>query len=89
MHVPQSCSALSHTDQESYDLIDPDLFQTYGYEYTPSKGTDTDGYIYWMQNGTVTWSLKESGLAGNESIDLSQRLVPREVRALCLSVAVL
>lgn len=32
-----------------------------------------------MQNGTTAWSMKESGLAARPEIDISQRLVPREV----------
>ena len=31
------------------------------------------------QNGTTAWMMQESGLAGRPEIDISQRLVPREV----------
>ena len=31
------------------------------------------------QNGTTAWMMQESGLAGRPEIDISQRLIPREV----------
>lgn len=45
---------------------------------------DVDGYsclsscLFIMQDDTVTFHLKETGLAGDPSIDMSQRLIPRE-----------
>jgi hypothetical protein len=52
----QSVSALSHTDQNSYYLVDRSSFQTYSYEYAPSTGTNTDGYVYWLQVRRTTSS---------------------------------
>lgn len=34
----QAVSALPDTDQQSYELLDPDRMQTYGFEYQPTVG---------------------------------------------------
>lgn len=78
-HYQESVSALARTDQVSYMLEDPTSFSTWALEYMPSEGKNYDGYANWIQNDQVTWSLQEAGLTGNASIDISQRLIPREV----------
>lgn len=42
-------SAVSDSDQMSYELADESAFQTYGLEYAPSYGKNSDGYITWTQ----------------------------------------
>jgi hypothetical protein len=34
--LQQSCSGLPSTDQESYELVNPNQYQLYGFEYQPS-----------------------------------------------------
>ena len=75
----QSISGLAKTDQESYYLLDQNKFQTYAVEYKPSEGTNYDGYVYWTQNNQVGWMIHESALPANSTMDISQRLIPREV----------
>ncbi|KAK9893265.1 glycoside hydrolase family 16 protein [Cystobasidium minutum MCA 4210] len=74
----QCISTLSQTDQTCYELKNKTAFQTYGIDYQPSKGKDTNGHICWTQGDTMTAHLEESALGPRPEIDIGQRLVPRE-----------
>ncbi|KAJ7596873.1 beta-glucan synthesis-associated protein [Mycena floridula] len=70
----QATSVVSLTDQNCYQL-DTGCFSTYGFEYKP--GYD-EGYITWINNGKVAWTLNGAGMAADSRVEISARPVPLE-----------
>jgi len=70
----QATSVVSLTDQNCYQL-DTGCFSTYGFEYRP--GYD-EGYITWINNGKIAWTLNGAGMAADSRVEISARPVPLE-----------
>ncbi|KAG5642223.1 hypothetical protein DXG03_003392 [Asterophora parasitica] len=67
-------SALTNTNPTAYEL-NGGGFSTYGFEYLP--GFDT-GYITWITDNKIAWTLRAPGLAGDDTVKVSARPVPQE-----------
>ncbi|KAG5635272.1 hypothetical protein H0H81_011875 [Sphagnurus paluster] len=67
-------SALTWTNPNSYEL-NGGGFSIYGFEYLP--GFDT-GYITWISDNQVAWTLRAPGLAADNLVEVSDRPVPQE-----------
>ncbi|KAI6108451.1 glycoside hydrolase family 16 protein [Pisolithus croceorrhizus] len=62
-------------------------FQTYGYEYQPGYQSD-GGYITWITNDQVTWTIDASGMAADSRVNISDRPVPQEPMYLIMNLAI-
>lgn len=49
-------------------------FSTYGFEYEPG----VDGYISWVSDGKVSWSMKGNAVPANAAAQISQRVISQE-----------
>ncbi|KIK96257.1 glycoside hydrolase family 16 protein [Paxillus rubicundulus Ve08.2h10] len=72
----QATSGVTTTNQSCYTL-DSGCFATYGYEYKPGYSTD-GGYISWITNGVVAWTLDASGMTADPLTEISDRPIPQE-----------
>ncbi|KAJ7703191.1 beta-glucan synthesis-associated protein-domain-containing protein [Mycena rosella] len=70
----QATSVVTSTDPACYEK-DGGCFSIYGFEYKP--GFD-DGYITWISNNTVSWTIKAAGLTADAAVNISARPVPQE-----------
>lgn len=72
----QATSGVTTTNQSCYTL-NSGCFATYGYEYQPGYSTD-GGYISWITNDVVAWTLDASGMAADPLTEISDRPIPQE-----------
>lgn len=49
-------------------------FDTYGFEYASGN----DGWITWISSGEASWTAMAAGMAGDPTVNVSQRPVPEE-----------
>ncbi|KAI0271415.1 beta-glucan synthesis-associated [Gloeopeniophorella convolvens] len=70
----QAVSGLTQTNQTCYQLADG-CFAVYGVEYKP--GFD-DAYVTWINDNQTAWTLLESGMIGDTSVEISARPIPQE-----------
>ncbi|PVG00271.1 putative KRE6-glucan synthase subunit [Serendipita vermifera] len=71
----QALSALTYIDSNAY-VGTNQKFDTYGFEYWPSRGDD--GYVTWQSGGVKSWTVTTASLAPNEQVQIGQRLIPEE-----------
>lgn len=71
----EALSALTYLDSTTYQGSSG-LFNTYGFEYNPSRGDD--GYVTWQVGGEKTWTATTASLAPNDKVKIGQRLIPEE-----------
>jgi len=72
----QATSGVTTTNQSCYELSSQ-CFATYGYEYQPGYTSDS-GYISWITNNQVAWTLDAGGMAADSSTQISDRPIPQE-----------
>ncbi|KAI9461770.1 glycoside hydrolase family 16 protein [Boletus coccyginus] len=72
----QATSGVTTTNQSCYELTSA-CFATYGYEYKPGYTSD-GGYISWITNDQVAWTLDASGMAADALTQISDRPIPQE-----------
>jgi len=69
----QATSGVTTTNQSCYEL-EQGCFATYGYEYQPGY----NGYISWITNSKVAWTLDASGVGADDLTQISARPIPQE-----------
>jgi len=72
----QATSGVTITNQSCYDL-NSGCFATYGYEYQPGFSAD-GGYISWITNDAVAWTLDASGMTADPLTEIADRPIPQE-----------
>ncbi|KAI0660810.1 beta-glucan synthesis-associated [Cubamyces menziesii] len=70
----QATSVVTQTDQLCYEY-DAGCFSIYGFEYKPGF---EDGYITWVSNNKVSWTLLGPGMGPDPLVEISERPVPPE-----------
>ncbi|PSS37604.1 hypothetical protein PHLCEN_2v531 [Hermanssonia centrifuga] len=70
----QATSSVTETNQEAYELTG-NQYSVYGFQYQP--GFD-GGYISWIANNELAWTLKQGGMAADTRVEIDQRPVPQE-----------
>ncbi|KAL0577553.1 hypothetical protein V5O48_004451 [Marasmius crinis-equi] len=70
----QATSCVTKTNPRCYTR-DQGCFSLYGFEYKPGYN---EGYITWLSDGVVTWTVNGAGLAKDDRVQLSARPVPVE-----------
>ncbi|PBK95638.1 beta-glucan synthesis-associated [Armillaria gallica] len=70
----QATSVVTNTDTECYEKTGG-CFSLYGFEYKPGY---SDGYITWISNNQIAWSIKAAGMGPDSSVAISERPVPTE-----------
>ncbi|KAG7095457.1 hypothetical protein E1B28_006198 [Marasmius oreades] len=77
----QATSYVTKTDPECYSM-EGGCFSIYGFEYKPGYN---EGYISWMSNNRLSWTIKGSGLAADENVKISARPISQEPMVLTIS----
>ncbi|KAG2120710.1 glycoside hydrolase family 16 protein [Suillus discolor] len=72
----QSTSGVTNTNQSCYTQ-NSGCFSTYGYEYKPGYSAD-GGYISWITNDVVGWTLDAGALVADSVTEISDRPIPQE-----------
>ncbi|KAJ8594833.1 beta-glucan synthesis-associated [Rhizopogon salebrosus TDB-379] len=72
----QATSGVTTTNQSCYTQ-GTGCFATYGYEYKPGYTSD-GGYISWITNDIVAWTLDASGMAADPLTEIADRPIPQE-----------
>lgn len=70
----EATSIVTNTNTSCYEL-DGGCYSVYGFEYKP--GFDS-GYIIWISNNQIAWTLKAAGLGPDPSVQISARPVAQE-----------
>ncbi|KAG6905633.1 hypothetical protein DXG01_001497 [Tephrocybe rancida] len=70
----QTTSGLSLTNQKCYEG-NTGCFTTYGFQYKP--GFDK-GYITWINDGKIAWTILQGGLAKDPATEIGPRPIPQE-----------
>lgn len=82
----QATSGVTVTNQSCYTGLSG-CFATYGYEYQPGYQSD-GGYISWIANDQVAWTLDAAGMAADSLVNISSRPVPQEPMYLIMNLAI-
>jgi len=69
----QTTSGLANTNQNCYEETGG-CFATYAMEYQPGE----DGYIGWVNDGKLAWSMQGAGMAPDTETEIGMRPVPVE-----------
>lgn len=72
----QSTSGVTNTNQNCYTQ-ETGCFSTYGYQYKPGYSAD-GGYISWITNDVVGWTLDAGALVADPVTQISDRPIPQE-----------
>ncbi|KAH7912998.1 glycoside hydrolase family 16 protein [Hygrophoropsis aurantiaca] len=72
----QATSGVTNTNQSCY-TGNTGCFATYGYEYQPGYANNS-GYISWITNDEVAWTLDAGGMAADDLTEISDRPVSQE-----------
>lgn len=72
----QSTSGVTNTNQNCYTQKSG-CFSTYGYQYKPGYSAD-GGYITWITNDVVGWTLDAGALVADPVTQISDRPIPQE-----------
>ncbi|KAG6381038.1 glycoside hydrolase family 16 protein [Boletus reticuloceps] len=75
----QATSGVTTTNQSCYELSSG-YSATYGYEYKPGYTSD-GGYISWITNDQVAWTLDASGMTADPQTQIADRPIPQEPMA--------
>ncbi|KAF9542499.1 beta-glucan synthesis-associated protein SKN1 [Agrocybe pediades] len=70
----QTTSGLSETNQACYES-QSGCFSVYGFEY--KTGFD-DGYITWVNDGKLAWTLKNAGMGPDSATQIGRRYISQE-----------
>ncbi|KAJ7071182.1 beta-glucan synthesis-associated [Mycena amicta] len=71
----QATSVVTNTNQQCYQLVDPNCFEVFGFEYKP--GFD-GAYISWISNNELAWTLRQNGMDADQAVQISDRPIPQE-----------
>jgi len=71
----QATSVVTQTNQQCYQLIDPTCYEVFGFEYKPGFN---DGYISWISNNKLAWTLKAAGMGADTAVEIAARPIPQE-----------
>ncbi|KAF5385867.1 hypothetical protein D9615_002551 [Tricholomella constricta] len=77
-------SALTKTNPLAYEL-DGGRFSVYAFEYKP--GFD-DGYITWITDNKIAWTLRAPGLAADDGVKISARPIPQEPMYIIINLGI-
>lgn len=78
----QATSVTTDTDQNCYEFSGG-CYSVYGFEYKP--GFD-EGYITWVSNGKLSWTLRGAGLGPDPLVQIGSRPVPQEPMYLIMNL---
>lgn len=78
----QATSVTTDTNQNCYEFSGG-CYSVYGFEYKP--GFD-QGYITWISNGKVSWTLRGVGLGPDTLVQIGSRPVPQEPMYLIMNL---
>ncbi|RPD66978.1 glycoside hydrolase family 16 protein [Lentinus tigrinus ALCF2SS1-6] len=70
----QATSVVTATDPNCYEG-DTGCFSIYGFEYKPGF---EDGYITWVSNNKISWTLNGPGMGPDPLVEIQERPVPGE-----------
>ncbi|PIL37320.1 hypothetical protein GSI_01013 [Ganoderma sinense ZZ0214-1] len=70
----QATSVVTDTDPNCYEY-ETGCFSIYGFEYQPGF---EDGYITWISNNKISWTLNGPGLGPDDLVEIQERPVPGE-----------
>lgn len=62
-------------------------YQTYGYEWFSNPRNRPQGYLAWYIGDQVTWSMNPLAVGPDETVEISQRLIPEEPMVRCSCTA--
>ncbi|KAJ7212286.1 glycoside hydrolase family 16 protein [Mycena pura] len=71
----QAVSALTYIPSTVYSDED---YAVYGYEWWSNPSDRDEGYITWVSNGTQSWTITAAAIGADETVEISQRLIPEE-----------
>jgi beta-glucanase (GH16 family) len=71
----QTTSCLARLNQDCYERGGTGCFATYAFEY--KNGFD-DGYITWVNDGKLSWTLRSGALTSDDDTSVGQRLIAQE-----------
>lgn len=73
----EATSGISITNQSCYERLGNQCYTTYGFEYKP--GYDKDGgYISWINNDKLAWTLLPGAVGANQLVEISARPISQE-----------
>ncbi|KAG7446496.1 glycoside hydrolase family 16 protein [Guyanagaster necrorhizus] len=72
--LQQATSIVTDTDTQCYEKTGG-CFSIYAFEYKPGYN---DGYITWISDNQIAWSIKAAGMGPDLSVEISERPVPTE-----------
>ncbi|KAG1715994.1 hypothetical protein ID866_1159 [Astraeus odoratus] len=82
----QATSGVTQTNPSCYTGASG-CFATYGYEYQPGYKSD-GGYISWITNDQVAWTLDAGAMAADSLVEISDRPIPQEPMYLIMNLAI-
>ncbi|KAL0960926.1 hypothetical protein HGRIS_005933 [Hohenbuehelia grisea] len=71
----QAVSALTYIEDQFYNDT---AYATYGYEWWSNPSRRSEGFITWYSNGQKTWQMTAGTVAADDTVKVSDRLVPEE-----------
>lgn len=80
----QATSGVTNTNQSCYTGVGG-CFATYGYEYQPGYKSD-GGYVSWIANDAVAWTLDAEGMAADPVTEISDRPIAQEPMYLIMNL---
>ncbi|KAF5368856.1 hypothetical protein D9758_002859 [Tetrapyrgos nigripes] len=60
-------------------------FSTYGFEYKPGYN---DAFISWINDDTLAWTIKASGMAADDRVEISARPIPQEPMYMIINLGI-
>ncbi|EIW78281.1 glycoside hydrolase family 16 protein [Coniophora puteana RWD-64-598 SS2] len=72
----QATSAVTKANPDCFDQ-NTGCYEVYGYEYQPGYKNQS-GYISWVANGDVAWTLDAGGMVADPETEINDRPIPQE-----------
>ncbi|EIW78253.1 glycoside hydrolase family 16 protein [Coniophora puteana RWD-64-598 SS2] len=82
----QATSAVTRSNPDCFDQ-NTGCFATYGYEYQPGYKNES-GYISWIANDKVSWTLEAGGVAADPKVGINDRPITSEPMYIIANVAI-
>ena len=73
----EASSVVSTTNQGCYDQVPNPCFSVFGFEYRPGNAA-AGGYITWINDNKPAWTLNAAGMAADDVVKISERIIPAE-----------
>jgi beta-glucanase (GH16 family) len=83
----EASSVVSTTNQGCYDQVPNPCFSVFGFEYRPGNAA-AGGYITWINDNKPAWTLNAAGMAADDVVKISERIIPAEPLYLILNVGI-